>query len=177
MKRRVAIMNITRRVYAMKKSLSIKQFTSEFGENFSELMKKKLNEFESRCFLTRKDISYRFDLKHVEHIQFECACDSEGVTGTCRKEYAYGQFIVVDGILYFSQNCVESNDVMKSPAVSTIYNALDSEIVNFEGIGDAKKVDDSNIEYIVDNILAVCPQVSQSYLDITQGMVYRAESK
>lgn len=170
-------MNITRRVYAMKKSLSIKQFISEFGESFSEVTKNKLNELESRCFLTRKDISYRFDLKHVEHIQYECTCDSEGVPATKQKEYSYGQFIAVDGVLYFSQNCLESNEVMQSPAVRTLFDSLDSEVVNLEGIGEVKKVDDSNIEYIVDNIMANCPEVSQSYLDIVQGMVYRAGTK
>jgi hypothetical protein len=170
-------MNITRRVYAMKKSLSIKQFISEFGDNFSDTMKNKLNELESRCFLTRKDISYRFDLKHVEHIQYECICDSEGEPASSQKEYSYGQFIAVDGILYFSQNCLENKEVAQSPSVSTIYDSLDSEVVNFEEVGEAKKVDDSNIEYIVDNILESCPKVSQSYLDIVQGMVYRAGTK
>jgi hypothetical protein len=160
-----------------KSSISMQQFISEFGENFSEHMKEKLMELESRSFCTRKEINYRVDLKHVEHIQYECACDTEGNPKSGQKEYAYGQFAVIEGILYFSESCLENVSVMESPVVRTIYNSLDSVGMITDKDINMKKIDDSNIDYVIDSILAVCPQVSQEYLNITQGMLSRVKNK
>ena len=57
--------------YKMKKTISLKMFIAEFGENFSDHMKKRLLELEVRCVLTRKEDSNKLDLKHVEHTQHE----------------------------------------------------------------------------------------------------------
>ena len=40
--------------YKMKKTISMKMFVSELGENFSDHMKEKLLELDIRCVLTRK---------------------------------------------------------------------------------------------------------------------------
>lgn len=150
--------------YRIKKTISMKQFISEFGESFSHHMKKRLMDLEVRCVLTRKEDYFRFDLKHVEHIQH--GFDMENGLGTGHKEYAYGQLSVIDGILYFSEKCCENADVMEAPIVRDIYESINSEgMINETGI-NAKKVDDSNIDYIIDSILTVCPQVSQAYMDI-----------
>jgi hypothetical protein len=140
--------------YNMKKTISMKKFIAELGENFSDHMKKRLLELEVRCVLTRKEENNILDIKHVEHIQHD------------NKEYVFGQFIVVDGVLYFSENHMENSEVMPSPVVSTIYNSLNTESTIFEDGNTGKIVDDSNIDYILDEILSVCPPVSQSYLDI-----------
>jgi hypothetical protein len=140
--------------YNMKKTISMKKFIAELGENFSDHMKKRLLELEVRCVLTRKEENNILDIKHVEHIQHN------------KKEYVFGQFIVVEGVLHFSENHMEGNDVTPSPIVSTIYNSLNSESMIFEDGTTGKIVDDSNIDYILDEILSVCPPVSQSYLDI-----------
>ena len=81
-------------------------------------------ELESRSFLTRKEIRNRFDLKHVEHIEYECSCDSKEAEHAGKKEYSYGQFEVIENTLYFSETCLESNQVMQSPMVGTIYHFL-----------------------------------------------------
>lgn len=152
--------------HTRKSSVSIKMFISEFGEDFSKHIQERLMDLESRCFLTRKEIAYRFDLKHVEHLQYELASDAEDSSSPVRKEYAYGQFVVLDGKLYFSESCLENNDIMQCPMVSTIYEALDSEgAISDEGM-NLKRLDDNNIDFVVDSILSSCPQVSQSYLDI-----------
>jgi hypothetical protein len=163
--------------YRIKSSLSIRMFIAELGQNFSDQVKRKLSELESRCFLTRKSTEYRFDLKHVEHIRYECDSDLEGDSATCKKEYAYAQFVVLDDKLYFSENCLESDDIMQSPMVSTIYNSLCSDGMIIDNNKSMKIVDDSNIDYIVDSILATCPQVSQTYLETIKGMVSRANNK
>jgi hypothetical protein len=155
----------------------MQQFISEFGESFSEHMKEKLIELGSRSFCTRKEITHRVDLKHVEHIQYECACDSEGNIKSGRKEYSYGQFTVIDGVLYFSEGCLVSDTVMESPVVKAIYNSLESEKIIDDKAANMKKVDDRNIDYVVDSIIAECPQVSQEYLNITQGMISRSQNK
>lgn len=152
-------------------------FISEFGEKFSKHLKNRLMELEVRCLLTRKEISYLLDLKHVEHLQYECPCEGGNVLEKCKKEYAYAQFVVIDDIMYFSENCVENDKVMQSPVVSTIYNSLNSEGMIFHENRNLKRIDDSNIDYIVDSILLACPQVSQNYLDIVKGMVSRANEK
>lgn len=163
---------IMKRSYNIKRTISVKQFISEFGENFSEHMKKKLLELEVRCVLRRKEETYRLNLKHVEHTQYDC--NSKDNSKVYQKEYAYCQFITIEGILYFSEKCTESSDVMQAPIVNEIYNALNSEdMVTEEGI-NAKKIDDSNIDYVIDTILTVCPPVTQGYLDIVEGMTSRS---
>lgn len=163
--------------YIKKSTISIKMFISELGENFSANMKKRLLELQPRCILTRKKVNYRLDLKHVEHLQYECTGDMEDTSEACKKEYSYGQLQVIDGILYFSEGCCENDQVMPSPIVSTIFNSLDSEGMTVDEDRRLKKVDDSNIDYVVDSILSVCPQVSQAHMDIVKGMVSRANSK
>ena len=90
-----------------------------------------------------------------------------------KKEYVYGQFLVIDEALYFSDKCIESDLVMQSPIVNTIFNSLSGEVMIFDEDSKGKKVDDSNIDYVIDSILTVCPEVSQSYLDIVKGMLSR----
>lgn len=160
-----------KKIFKIKKTISMKRFIAEFGENFPKHTKKKLLELEVRCVLTRKEDNYRLDLKHVEHKHYDCN------SSTCQKEYAYGQLVVLDETLYFSEICTESAEVMQSPIVSTIYNSLNSEdMISDQGI-NSKKIDDNNIDYIIDTILTVCPEVSEEYLAITQGMISRAENK
>lgn len=155
-------------------AMALKQFISEFGEAFSKNMKDKLMELESRSFLTRKESHNRFDLKHVEHIEYQCATDT---LETVKKEYSYGQFEVNDGVLYFSEICLESKQVMQSPIVDKIYSSLNDEGTIFNNGRNLKRIDDKNIGYVIDSILSVCPKVSQSYIDTVNGMVSRAEDK
>lgn len=164
-----------KRIYNMKKTISMRQFIAELGEGFSEHIKKRLLELGTRCVLTRKEINYRLDLKHIEHAQFETACDGENNSGICRKEYTFGQFIVVEEGLYFTEQCLESKEVMQHPVVSEIYNSLDAEGMIFDEDRNAKKINDANIDYVIDSILAVCPAVSQGHLDMVQGMISRSE--
>jgi hypothetical protein len=91
-------------------------------------------------------------------------------TKTVKKEYTYGQFKVIENILYFSESCLLSDKVMQSPIVKTIYDGLDSEgLVNDEDC-DAKIINDTNVDFVVDSILSVCPDASQKYLDIVKQM-------
>jgi hypothetical protein len=154
----------------MKKTISLKMFIAELGESFSEHMKKRLLELEVRCVLTRRQENI-LDLKHVEHTQYSCDLNSEDDSSAEEKEYVYGQFIVIDDVLYFSDKCVENNSVMQSPIVNTIFNSLSSEVMVFDEDIKGKKIDDGNIDYVIDSILSVCPEVSQSYIDIVKGML------
>lgn len=155
--------------YRIKKTISMKQFIAEFGENFSEKMKEKLLELEIRCVLTRKENKNILDIKHVEHTQYEC--NVENALDSCKKEYSYGQLIVIDGLLYFSEKCAENNLIMQSSIVDTIYNSLNSEIIFVEPDTNAKKIDDSNIDYVIDTMLTVFPEVSQRYINIVKEML------
>lgn len=157
-----------RKNYKMKKTISIKHFISEFGENFSEHIKKRLLELEVPSVLTRKQTSYILDLKHVEHTKYDCTLENNSVV---QKEYVYGQFIVMDGVLYFSKDCIEDDKVMKSPIVDKIYYSLDEKDMLYDNDITAKKVDDSNIDFVIDTIFTVFPQVSQRYLDIVEEMM------
>ena len=148
----------------MKRTISVKKFIAEYGENFSEHMKERLMDLEVRCVLTRSQKSYRLDLKHVEHTQHDCKFQDS--PNTCQKEYAYGQLAAIDGNLYYSDESVENDKTVQSPIVNTIYNSLSSKDMIFDSDSNVKKVDDSNIDYVIDTILTVCPTVSQSYMDI-----------
>lgn len=161
---------MARKIYNYKKTISVKQFISEFGENFSKKMKSRLLELEVRCVLTRKEDTTRLDIKHVEHLQHEVACDAENSSNACQKEYSYGQFIMVEDQLYFAEKSAENAKVLQEPIVGTIYNSLSSEEIIIEEGYSAKKVDDSNIDFIIDSILSVCPEVSQAYLDVVKHM-------
>lgn len=159
-----------RKNYTMKKTISIKQFIIEFGENFSKHMKQRLLELGTRCILTRtKENSYILDLKHIEHLKYDCDCQTEDDTEACQMEYAYGQFVVNEGVFHFAKKCAESTEamqVMQAPVVDEIYKSLVTEETLIDENIDAKKLDDSNIDLVIDSILNVCPEVSQAHLDI-----------
>jgi hypothetical protein len=163
--------------YRIKKSISIRQFISEFGEGFSEHIKEKLLQLEERSFLTRKVDNCKLDLKHVEHPLYDCACDLENSTRTGKKEYTFAQFIIHNDSLYFSDSCLEGDEIMQAPVISTIFNSLDNQDMICEAGSTGKKVTDDNIDFIVDSLLDACPQVSQGYLDIIKGMRSRSQSK
>jgi hypothetical protein len=161
--------------YNVKKTISIKQFISEFGENISSHVKSRLQELEVRSVLTRNSTTINIlDIKHVEHTLYNCTSEDSSET---QKEYSFGQFIVKDSLLYFSESCVQSDQVMTSPIVAEIYKNLSSEDSIIEEDCCGKKVTDTNIDYIIDSILTVCPEVSQRYLDIVAGMTSRADNK
>jgi hypothetical protein len=163
--------------YGRKSTISIKMFIKEFGVSFTNHVKERLMDLEVRCFLTRKDIAYRFDLKHVEHLQYGFDANVEDPAALSSKEYAYGQLVVLDEKLYFSESCLENEEIMQSPVVSTIYDALGSEGAVIDEGRNLKRLDDNNIDFVVDSILFSCPEVSKSYLDIVQGMISRADNK
>jgi hypothetical protein len=148
----------------MKKTVSMKQFLNEFGAEFSKHMKQRLLELGARCVLTRADESFILDVRHVEHTKYDCN-PQEG-NEVSHKEYAFGQFVAHEGLLYFSDSCLENDDIMQAPIVSDIYNSLSSETLVIDDCVTAKKVDDENIDYIIDNILTVCPEVSPEHLAI-----------
>lgn len=152
--------------YNVKKTISMKQFISEFGEHFSNHMKQRLSELEVRCVLTRKDNYHRLDLKHVEHIKYNCRLTDPDNNRTLQKEYSYGQFVVNDGKLYFSEQCLEGPDVMQAPVVDDIYSRLGNEEIILDSGLNAKRVDDDNIDYVMDSILKACPEVSKEYISI-----------
>jgi len=153
-----------KRIYRMKKTVSMKQFLTEFGGEFSKHMKQRLLELGARCVLTRKDESFILDIKHVEHTKYKCGPQDSAAVN--QKEYAFGQFIVHEGILYFSKCCLENDDIMQAPVVYSIYDYLNSEELELEGDIRGKKVTDENIDYIIDNILTVCPEVSAEHMAI-----------
>lgn len=160
-----------KRIYNMKRTISMRQFIAEFGSNFTEHIKTKLLQVGERCVLTRKDDHNRLDLKHVEHTQYECACEGEESADACLKEYSYGQFVVEEDELYYSEKCSETSVVMQSHVVSEIYNSLDGTLIMTEDGSYAKKIDESNIDFLIDEILKVCPKVSQRHLDIVKEML------
>lgn len=153
--------------YKLKRTISMKQFIAEFGENFSEHIKNRLLELDVRCVLTREEDENRLDLKHVEHTKFDCISDN---SNSSKKEYTYGEFVVIDGILYFSEKCIENSSVMQSPIVDTVYASLSNDDSLVFGNTSLKKVDDSNIDYLIDTILTVYPEVSQRYIEILKHM-------
>ena len=153
---------MARQIYKIRKTISTKRFISELGGNFSKHIKERLLDLEIRCVLTRDKDNHRLDIKHVEHLKNDS-----------NKEYVYGQFLVINDDLYFSEKCLEKDTVMESPVVKKIYDALDTEEIVISDI-KSKKVDDSNIDLIIDSILEACPDVSESYRKIVRGMIYRA---
>lgn len=155
-----------KRNYRIKKTISVKQFISEFGESLSKHMKKRILDLWPRCVLTRNEDRCILDLKHVEHTMYDCNEYIKSDLDKCQKEYAYGQFIIDEDTLYFSEKCVESDTVMQAPMVDTIYDFLSSEDMYFGENTRAKKIDDSNIDFVIDNILKACPPMSQAHLKI-----------
>jgi hypothetical protein len=151
--------------YKMKRTISMKQFIVEFGEGLSKHMKQRLSELGERCILNRRDESHILDLRHVEHIKYECGCSSEGEAAVSMKEYAFGQFVVQEGQLYFSQSSVENEDIIQNSTIKGIYDSLENEEIEIDEI-KVKAVDDSNIDFIIDSILKVCPPVSAEHMAI-----------
>ena len=155
----------------------MKFFISELGENFSDRVKDKLLELEARCVLTRKEDFNILDIKHVEHIQYNCSSDFEDDLINSNKEYAYGQFCVIDDELYFSEKCTIEKGVEESPIVRTIYTALKTNPIILSCDTCGKKVNDDNIDYIIDTLLTVFPNVSEAHLNMVKEMISRAKVK
>lgn len=151
--------------YKMKRTISMKQFVVEFGEGLSKHMKQRLLELGERCILNRRDESHILDLRHVEHLKYECCCDSEDGAAP-KKEYAYGQLVVKEGKLYLSQNCIENDDIMQSPVVGEIYSTISSPEEQLEEDIVGKLIDESSIDFVIDTILNVCPKVSAEHMAI-----------
>jgi hypothetical protein len=148
----------------MKRTVSMKQFITELGGEFSKHIRQRLLELGERCVLTRKDESYVLDLRHIEHTKYKC--NPQDDSSVDRKEYAFGQFIVYEGQLYFSESCLENDEIMQASIVSSIYNSLKGEEMVLEGDIRGKQINDDNIDYVVDNILTVCPEISPEHLAI-----------
>jgi hypothetical protein len=144
----------------------MKQFITEFGENFSKHMKQRLLELGARCVLIRNEESYCLDIKHIEHIKYNCDSNLQEELTTCKKEYSYGQFIMNKGSIYFSETCSENTDTMQAPVVKMIYDTLDKENLLLDEGANAKKIDDENIDFMIDRILEVCPELSPEHLAI-----------
>ncbi|NFO97528.1 hypothetical protein FDC62_04740 [Clostridium botulinum] len=153
---------MARQIYKVRKTISIKRFISELGGSFSKHIKERLLDLEIRCVLTRDNDNNRLDIKHVEHIK-----NDNG------EETVYGQFFVNEESLYFSQNCLKKDSIIESPIIKEIYDSLDSEEIIVSDI-KSKKLDDTNIDYVIDSILKVCPDISEKYRSIVKGMIYRA---
>lgn len=156
-----------KKIFKMKRTISMKQFIAEFGGEFTKLMKQRLLELGARCVLTRNDESFVVDIRHVEHTKYKCALP-EGASA-CMKEYAFGQFIAHEGLLYFSKDCLENEDIIQAPEVSSIFAALEGEeevIAGDNKVIKGKRLSDSNIDHLIDEILAVCPEVSAEHLAI-----------
>lgn len=150
--------------YKMKKTISMKQFVKEFEESLSEHMRNRLLELEIRCVLTRKEENNILDIKHVEHTKYDCS--PENAQGSCHKEYVFGQLVVLNNVLYFSKSSTENDQVMQSPIIESIYDSLNSEEIASDLGLNIKRIDDSNIDFVIDRMLEVFPTVSQEYRDI-----------
>lgn len=150
----------------MKKTISLNQFIAEFGSSFSEHMKERLMELNERCVLTRKEFNNRLDIKHTEHTKYEGTSGENGP-----KEYSYGQFIMIEDSFYFGEKSNSDDVVMESPVVNQIYTSLRRDGEFCENDVCARKINDDNIDYVVDSILNSCPPVSQAHLDIVKKMM------
>ncbi|EGO88058.1 hypothetical protein G8S49_10410 [Clostridium botulinum C] len=153
---------MARQIYKIRKTISMKRLISELGGNFSKHIKKRLLDLEIRCVLTRDKDNNRLDIKHVEHIK-----------NNADEETVYGQFFINEENLYFSQNCLKKDSIIESPIIKEIYDSLDSEEIVISDV-KSKKLDDTNIDYVIDSILKVCPDISEKYKSIVNGMLYRA---
>jgi hypothetical protein len=55
-----------------------------------------------------------------------------------------------------------------------IFDSLSNDGMILEGGKSAKKIDESNIDYVIDSILTVCPDASLAYLEMVEGMISRS---
>lgn len=155
-----------------KKRISIKMFIEEFGENFSEHIKTRLMELDVRTLLTRKDKYNVLDIKHVEHTKHEVVSGSEAY----KKEYVYGELVAFEGNIYFCNDCIENDEIVKADIVDKIYDSLSEDNMVYDEDKKLKALNDDNIDYVVDSILKVCPEVSQKYISIVKDMISRSET-
>lgn len=159
--------------YNIKKTISLKHFISEFGENFSSHLKERLLDLEIRCVLVRHEETNILDLVHVEHIKYPCV--EKDSSATSSKEYNYATFIVQEGNLYLSECSADTSTIMESPTSRIIYDSLSFENSIRYNEFNAKVIDDKNIDFVIDKILSSCSDVSDTYKKIVGGMLSRSE--
>ena len=152
-------------MYKLKKTISMKKFISEFGEDFTAHTKERLLELEIRTVLTRSEYPNILDIKHVEHTKYECCGEAES------RELTFGRLIVNGGKLYFTGSETDSNTLMEAENVPDLYNSLkaDEKIVD-NGIS-AKEINEDNIDFFMDKMLDTIPEVSESYIKIIKEML------
>lgn len=159
--------------YNIKKTISIKHFISEFGENFSSHLRDRLLDLEIRCVLVRHEEPNVLDLVHVEHTKYPCV--EKGSLAVSSKEYKYATFIVQEENLYLSECSTDTSTTMESPTSKIIYDSLSLEnSIRYNEI-NAKVIDDKNIDFVIDKILGSCSDVSDAYKKIVGGMLSRSE--
>lgn len=148
------------------KTISIKRFINEFGVFYSTHMCEKLMELELRTVLTRTDILNALNIKHVEHTKY--SCNSDGIAS--EKELVFGQLISIEGNLYFCADCDENETAAKCTAVDQIFNSICGNEYTLSSGAKVKKIDDSNIDALVDSLLKNIPDVSDRYMKILKEM-------
>lgn len=159
------MLNNKKRNYKLKKTISARQLIQEFGGDFSKHMKERILDLGKRCVFTRDEETFRLDLKHVEHKKYEDPTTADDT----KKEYVYGQLVMNEGSIFFSESCLINEELIEVPKVKEIFNSMTAKDIYMgeDGI-KAKKIDDSNIDFVIDGILEVCPEVSQAHLDILE---------
>ena len=60
---------------------------------------------------------------------------------------------------------MENESIVQIKNVNDIYDALNSEEAVIDEI-NVKRIDDSNIDFVIDSILRVCPAMSEEHMAI-----------
>lgn len=140
-------------------------FISEFGEAFTSHTKQKLMEIRNSCILIRKAPGDSFDIKHVEHTK-HILDNADGTSNMKPREYTFGQLLINEDLLYFSKECEETEDAIQHPAISDIYSNMDTKPEVLEDNIEGKRIEDSNVDYLVDHLTELYPPLSEEYLKI-----------
>lgn len=148
------------------KTISMKKFISEFGKDFTPLIKENLLKLELRCVLTRVDNINVLNIKHVEHSKHS----STDNTGTSEKEFIFGQLITLEGNLYFSSTCNENEKSEKCNCIDSVFDSIERTELMLDSGAKIKIIDDEDVAQFITGMLGCIPDVSERYLKILKEM-------
>jgi hypothetical protein len=154
--------NKNKTMYNLKSTISMKKFISEFGREFSPYLIERLMDLELRSVLTRNEFPNILEIKHVEHTKYQC--------GEGEKELSFGRLIASDEELFFS-TADETDKVMEAENISDLFDSMNSDVKIFNSNIEAKKIDDDNIDFFMDKMLNIMPEVSEEYKKILKEML------
>lgn len=137
-------------------ALSIREFMDKF--EMDDSVANELKRLDGHIVLSSGEYDYRFNLLDPRHSKHEALIKKKNIGDGLKfynKEWAFGHLIYHNGAVFFSETPTVNRDVEKHRIAKHIYDNLRTDEI-FDNDRWAKRIDPSNVKFVVDQLLALC---------------------